>query len=213
MKTETKVLGATLILTAVLLFGGIFFLSRSSNNNTSNSNIVQIDYSKGQKIGTGSAKVKLVEFSDFQCPACAAVEPYLEKLRSTYPDQLQLIYRHFPLPQHKFGRLAANLAEAAGEEGKFWEIHKKLFETQEQWSGLTEPTAFFLGLARELGLNEDKVKQALEEDAFKAKIDDDVAEGYRLRINSTPTFFLNGQKLILQSFDDIGIAIEQELKK
>lgn len=213
MKNETKILSVILILTAALLFGGIFLLSQSSNKDTKEDNIFKIDYSKGQKIGSDSAKVKLVEFSDFQCLACAVVEPYLIKLRSIYPDQLQLIYRHFPLPQHKFGRQAATLAEAAGEQGKFWEMHDKLFETQEEWSNLTDATVFFLGLAKQLGLNEDKIKQALETNAFKSKIDDDIALGQSLKINSTPTFFLNGRKLILQTFDDLSTIIEQELKR
>lgn len=213
MKTETKVLGVILILTIALLFGGIFLLSRSSNKDTKEDNVVQIDYSKGQKIGSSSAKLKLVEFSDFQCPACATVEPYLIKLRSDNSDELQIIYRHFPLPQHQLAREAAALAEIAGEQGKFWEMHDKLFETQTEWSGLTDATAFFLRLAKQFDLDEDKVKQAMEEDTFKSTIDNDIAEGQSLKINSTPTFFLNGRKLILQKFDDLGTIIEQELKR
>lgn len=213
MKTETKVLGVILILTVVFLFGGIFLLSRSSNQDAKEDNVFQIDYSKGQKIGSNSAKVKLVEFSDFQCPACATVEPYLLKLRSYNPEDLQIIYRHFPLPQHQFAREAATLAEVAGEEGKFWEMHDKIFETQTEWSKLNDATAFFVSLAKELGLDENKVKQAMEEDAFKSTIENDLAEGQSLRVNSTPTFFLSGRKLILQKFDDLGILVEQELKK
>lgn len=213
MKTETKILGVILILTAALLFGGIFLLSQSSSQDTKEDNIFKIDYSKGQKIGSDSAKVKLVEFSDFQCPACATVEPYLIKLRSYNPTQLQIIYRHFPLPQHQFARQAATLAEVAAEQGKFWEMHDKIFETQTEWSKLKDATAFFVSLARELGLDEAKVKQVMEEDIFKSTIDNDLAEGQSLKVTSTPTFFLNGRKLILQKFDDLGTLVEEELKK
>lgn len=213
MKTETKVLGAILIGTAVLLFGGIFFLSKLSSNGTESSTVFQIDYSKGQKIGSDSAKVKLVEFSDLQCPACLAAEPLVRKIRADYPGQLQLLYMHFPLPQHTHGLQAAILAEAAGAQGKFWEMHDKLFETQAQWSTMTDVTPFFLGLARELNLDEAKIKEALDKNEFKDKIDADKAEGQRLGVDSTPSFFLNGRKLNLQSFDDLNTAVAQELKK
>lgn len=217
MKTETKFLGIILVLTLVLLFGGIFLLSRnqSSSDNIQGKNVVQIDYSKGQKIGSDSAKVKVVEFSDLECPACLAVEPNVQKLRSDYPQQVQLIYRHFPLPQHVHSRQVATLAEAAGQQGKFWEMHDKLFETQTQWTSMSkdEATAFFLGLSKQLGLDENKIKQELESDAYAAKIDADIAEGQRLGVNSTPTFFVNGRKLNLRTFDELNTAVAQELKK
>lgn len=215
MTRETKFLGIILIVSLALLFGGIFLLSRGeSGGETLESGAVsQIDYSKGQKIGSDSAKVKLVEFSDLQCPACAAAELVLKNLRTTYPNKIQFIYRHFPLPQHSYGRKVASLAEAAGEEGKFWEMHDKLFEMQSEWSGLPDATSFFLKLVKDLNLDEDKVKQALEKDIFKSKIDDSIAEGQRLGVTSTPTFFLNGRKLNLTTFDDLTKAVEEELKK
>ncbi|MBI2338105.1 thioredoxin domain-containing protein [Candidatus Daviesbacteria bacterium] len=216
MKTETKILGAILVLTAVILFGGIFFLSKFSANSSSvEEKIVQIDYSKGQKIGSDSAKVKLVEFSDFQCPACAQAEPFVKQLKSVYPDQVQLIYRHFPLPQHPFGKQAANWAEAAGAQGKFWEMHSKLFETQAEWSNLpdNEVDEFFLGLVKQLELDENKIKQDVEGNTFKSRIDDDVAEGQRLGVDSTPTFYINGRKVILQTFNDLNTVVAEELKK
>lgn len=208
-------MGIVLILTVVLLGGGVFFLSRggsSPSQAVAGTAVVQIDYSKGQKLGSDSAKVKLVEFSDLQCPACLAAEPVVKKIRSTYPDQVQLIYRHFPLPQHSHGREAANFAEAAGEQGKFWEMHDKLFETQAEWSSLADASGFFLDLGKQLALDENKVKQAILTTA-KARIDDDVAEGQRLGVNSTPTFFVNGHKLNLQSFEDLNTAVAEELKK
>lgn len=220
MKTETKFLGIILIVTLVLLFGGIFLFSRNQQSsppaNIEGSNVAQIDYSKGEKIGSDSAKVKLVEFSDLECPACLEAEPTVKKVRSTYsPDQMQFIYRHFPLTQHIHSRQVATLAEAAAQQGKFWEMHDKLFETQTQWTGMNkdDATKFFLDLAKQMGLDENKVKQQLESDAFKATIDDDIAEGQRLGINATPTFFVNGHKLDLQSWGDLNTAVAQELKK
>src|SRR3989344_1270204 len=205
MKEETKVLGIILIITAILLFGGIFLLSRSqpSSQGIKGAAVLQIDYTKGQKIGSESAKVKLVEFSDFQCPACKSAEPAIKQALLKYPETLQFIYRHFPLPQHAHARQATTLAEAAGEQGKFWEMHDRIFETQSQWSDIGDSTEFFLGLARDLNLDEAKLKEVLEKNTFKSKIEDDIAEARSLGVNSTPTFFLNGKKLNLKSFNDL----------
>lgn len=216
MTTETKILGAALVLTVGLLLGGVFFLSRGeSSQGITGTTVSQINYAKGQKVGSDSAKVKVVEFSDFQCPACQAAEPATRKVRADYPKDVQFIYRHFPLPQHSYGRQAAVYAEAAGEQGKFWEMHEKLFETQAEWSALSDNdvTAFFLALTKQLGLDENKVKQAITDSALKSRIDEDVAEGQRLGVNSTPTFFINGRKLNLQNFDDLNTAVAEELKK
>lgn len=212
MKTETKILGAILVLTAVILFGGIFFLSQSSTKSVEEK-AVQIDYSRGQKVGSDSAKVKVVEFSDFQCPACSAAAPYVKSVKTANPDQVQLIYRHFPLPQHTYGREAAILAEAAGEQGRFWEMHDKLFETQTEWSSLADPKPFFLDLGKQLGLDEAKLKQDMEKEEIKSRVNSDMVEGQSLGVNSTPTFYLNGRKLTLKSFNDLSTVVSEELKK
>lgn len=214
MKTETKILGGILIFTAVILFGGIFLLTRqSASTSLLADKVLEIDYSKGQKIGSDSAKIKLVEFSDFQCPACAAVEPYLKNIRANYPIEVVFIYRHFPLPQHNWARPAAYVAEAAGQQGKFWEMHDKLFETQEQWIGLSDGKEFFLKLAKDLNLNEEKVRKILDENEYKSKIDEDIAEGQRLWVSSTPTFYLNGRKINFKTWSDIELTVAEELKK
>lgn len=214
MKTETKILGVILLATLILIFGAIFFLSRGLKTATQGQ-VQQIDYSKGHKIGSDSAKVKLVEFSDFQCPGCRSAEPAIKQVLSKYQNDVQFIYRHFPLPQHTNGKKGAYLSEAAGKEGKFWEIHGKLFDTQTQWSSMKEADAqsYFLALTRELGLDEDKMRQGMASGEFKPVIDDDILEGKRLGVNSTPTFFLNGKKLSLQNFMDLVTVIEEELKK
>lgn len=215
MNTETKILGIILFATVVLIAGAVFFLGRGSNSSTvlEETQTVQIDYSKGEKIGSDSAKVKVVEFSDLQCPSCLTAEPFVRKVRST--QNVQLIYRHFPLTRHIYGKKVANLAEAAGEQGKFWEMHDKLFDTQSQWSEMSEndAMAFFLSLAKDLGLDENKVKDEIANDAFKAKIDADLAEGQRLGVDATPTFFVNGHKLDLANYSDLNTAVENELKK
>lgn len=213
LSNETKILGGVLIFSLVLILGAVFLLGRSGNTKeVKGEKAYSIDYSKGQKIGSDSAKIKLVEFSDFQCPACKAAEPAVKQVLAKYKDNLQFIYRHFPLPQHKNGRASATLAEEAGEQNKFWEMHNLLFETQESWS-IGDPTNFFLDLAGRLELNTNQVKKALERKSYDAKINEDVAEGQSLGVNSTPTFFVNGKKLKLQSFSDLETAVADELKK
>lgn len=215
MTTETKVLGSILIATVVLLVGGVFLLSRGNSGPTGieGVSVSRIDYTKGQKIGSDSAKVRLVEFSDFQCPACKAAEPIIKQVLSKYPENLQFIYRHFPLPQHKNGRVAINLAEEASRQGKFWPMHDLILDTQERWSELGDPTEFFLELSGQLNLDKDQVKKALAEKTFDQLADQDLAEGRNLGVNSTPTFFLNGRKLNLQGFDDLNTVVANELKK
>lgn len=214
MSTETKFLGTILIATLLLIAGSIFFFSRKETSSKIVGTVaLPVDYSKGNKIGSDSAKVKLVEFSDYQCPACAAAQPFIKKIMADYPLEVQLTYRNFPLPQHIHSRPAATAAEAAAEQGKFWEMHDKLFETQNQWSGTKDVTSFFLELAKELELDQEKIKEALEKNTFKAKISEDIAEGERLGVVSTPTFFLNGRKLNLQKFADLHTAVAEELKK
>ncbi|MBI4038038.1 thioredoxin domain-containing protein [Candidatus Daviesbacteria bacterium] len=215
MRTETKILGIGLFITLIILGGGLILATKgqSSDSKTVGSKVYSIDYSKGQKIGSDSAKVKLVEFSDFQCPACAAAEPFVRQIRDTYPDEVLFVYRHFPLSQHQNARKAATVAEAAGEQGKFWQMDDKLFETQSQWENLPNPDTFFIDLAKQLGVDEKEIQEALSKDPYKQKVDEDVAEGISLGVNSTPTFFLNGRKLDLRTFNDIRVAVESELQK
>lgn len=215
MTTETKILGGVLVTSVALILGAALLLGNSNAGDASKKSgqSYEIDYSKGQKIGSDSAKLKLVEFSDFQCPACKAYEPYVKQVREKNKDQLQFIYRHFPLPQHLNGRPAANFAEYAASEGKFWEAHDKLFETQEKWSSLQNPTEFLVNLGKEIGLDENKTKEALEKSLYNQKISDDMNEGKKLDVNSTPTFYLNGKKLDLKSFSDLDAVVTDELKK
>lgn len=215
MNTETKILGLVLIFSTVLVVGAVILFGKSEQANPASKieQVVNIDYSKGQKIGSDSAKVKLVEFSDLQCPACKAVEPVVKQTVEKNKDKIQFIYRHFPLMQHVHSRKAANFAEYAASEGKFWEVHDKLFETQEDWSKLSDPTEYFANLGSQFGLNKDKIKEAVSKGLYDSKINDDTKEANRLGVNATPTFYLNSKKLNMQNFSDIETAISEELKK
>ena len=215
MNTETKVLAGVLLISTILVIGAVFLFGESdqTNKTSTDQQVLNIDYSKGQKIGSDSAKVKLVEFSDLQCPACKAVEPYIKQVREKYKNDFQFIYRHFPLMQHIHSKKAANFAEYAAIEGKFWEIHDKLFETQEEWSKLSNPTDYFANLGSQFGLDKDKIKEAVSKGLYDNKINEDTKEANSLKVDATPTLYLNGKKLNMQNFSDIETAVSEELKK
>lgn len=158
------------------------------------------------------AKTTLVEYTDFQCPACASYFPILESLKKTYGSQVQFIYRAYPLPSHQHSDLAARVAEAAGNQNKFWEMHDLLFKNQSTWSAISDPMSFFNGYAQSLGLNMDQFAKDVISSETNKKVADDIASGGRANVDATPTFFLNGKKITnLQSYDDLEQAIKDAL--
>jgi protein-disulfide isomerase len=144
--------------------------------------------------GPEDATVVLEEFGDFECPACAKFEPVWQSLESDYGKKIRFIFRHFPLPLHKRALLAAYASEAAGVQGKFWEMHDKLFEHREQWSKSTEPEALSLteSFAKDLGLDVERFKQDRQSDPVRNRVKLDFQRGKSLKIKATPTLYLNG---------------------
>jgi protein-disulfide isomerase len=144
----------------------------------------------------GSGAVTLVEFSDFQCPACQSVHLPLKQMLAKYEGKVQFVYRHFPLTSiHKNAQLAAQASEAAHQQGKFWEWHNLMFEKQTEWAGLADPHEKFLSYAKDLGLDEAKFSTDLESEATKGIVTQDLLASSRYRLTGTPTFFLNGVKV------------------
>ena len=148
--------------------------------------------------GAQNGPITIVEFSDFQCPFCAQVNPYLKDVLAKYPTQVRLAYRHFPLPQHQYAKAAAEASQIAGEQGKFWEYTDLLFENQENMK-----KEDLLRYAKAVGLDEEKFKTQLESGSFSSVVAKDLNAGRSLGVNSTPTFYVNGQKLALNSFADL----------
>lgn len=144
-------------------------------------------------------KSTLVVFSDFQCPACKSLEDsFLTRSRDVFSQKINLVYRHFPLDSiHPYARLAAWASEAAREEGKFWEYHDVLFETQPVWSSMTskdEVRDAFIEYAVELDIDKDNFIEKMESDEIKERVNADVADANALKVNSTPTIYLNNNK-------------------
>ncbi|OGV90441.1 hypothetical protein A3A66_03750 [Microgenomates group bacterium RIFCSPLOWO2_01_FULL_46_13] len=170
--------------------------------------------SSDQIRGSLDAKIMLLEYSDFQCPACKAYEPLVKKVLEEYSDEVFLVYRHFPLRQtHENAQLSAQAAEAAGKQQKFWEMHDLLFIKQEEWAEEKDFSVKLKSYAEELELNVDQFEKDLESDEGKRKIDEDYASGLKFNVNATPTFFLNGKKLEnMRSFNDFKREIENLLR-
>jgi protein-disulfide isomerase len=158
----------------------------------------------------GSGEITIVEFSDFQCPACLSVQEPLKQILKKYDGRVELVYRYFPLSSiHKNAQISAQAAEAAGLQGKFWEMHDKLFITQLVWQGIADPRETFTTYAIELGLDKDKFVSDLESQGVKDAINVDLLAATRYRMSGTPTFYVNGVKTEFSSVE----AKIQELSK
>ena len=140
-------------------------------------------------LGPATAKVTVVEFSDFQCPYCAQAHETVHQLRERYPDQVRIVFRHFPLAFHEHARLAAQASLAAHAQGKFWPFHDRLFAQQHALDRKS-----LEGYAQELGLDVAAFKKGLDENAFDAQLEADMALGRSVRVDGTPTMFINGRR-------------------
>ena len=166
--------------------------------------------------GPENAPIRMVVYSDFQCPACrSAIEP-AEELRNEFADVMQVEFRHFPLEHaHAWAMVAAGFAECAAKQGKFWEYHDQLYKEQEIWSHAQEPLNFFVRYSKELGLNSAKMEQCLEDPKTLNQIRSERTRGEKQGVQSTPTYFLNGRPLVgaLQLKTYGKTTVVEELKK
>jgi protein-disulfide isomerase len=169
---------------------------------------LDVDVSTGASLGPASAPVVLVEFSDFQCPACQRAEDSLQRVRTRYGDRVRLVFRHFPLPMHKDARLAAEAAACAQEQGRFWEMHDKLFENQR---ALSAPE--LKRTAIQLGLSADEFAQCLDSGKQAQRVADDIAAGRSYGVSATPTFLVNGRPLSGGRYEALARVIDEELER
>ncbi len=158
--------------------------------------------------GSMSAKVTIVEFSDFQCPYCSKLQPTIKQILDAYPDDVRLVYKQFPLDFHKQARNAAKASLAAGEQGKFWEMHDLIFE---KFNSLTE--AMFTEFAVKLGLDKKQFEADYNSTKYDRQIQDEINLGTTVGVRGTPTLYLNGKKMTARSFNDFKTAIDGVLKK
>lgn len=154
--------------------------------------VTESDHVRGNLTGT----VTLVEFGDFQCPACGAYEPIVRQVTADNTKVLKVVFKHFPLTQiHQNALLAAKASEAASNQGKFWEMHDMLYDNQKTWEGSLNARDIFTGYATSLGLNAKQFTTDLNSQAIEDKILAEYKEGVNLGVQGTPTFFVNGNKI------------------
>jgi protein-disulfide isomerase len=174
---------------------------------------------EGYTYGKADAPVKIMEFADFECPACGTfaviTEPDVRK-RLLDTGMASLTFYDFPLPMHKNTAFAHNAAACAGEQGKFWEMHDKLFGSQDQWNGeaTDNPKPFFEKYASDLGLNSSQWLSCYDARKFQKRIEANMAEGMRRKVGSTPTFII-GDKMYgsVLPYDEIKKLVEAETAK
>lgn len=147
--------------------------------------------------GAASSTVTIVEYSDFECPACALYYPVLNQLVSDFPEQVAVVYRHFPLSQHASAQLSAQFAEAAGRQGKFWEMHNILFDNQVIWAknSASANEELFKTYAQQIGLDLVRLAADLADAGLAAAVEADYQSGTRSGVDATPSLFLNGQRI------------------
>jgi protein-disulfide isomerase len=175
-----------------------------------------IDYNKVHTIplaksaikGNKNAPITVVEFSDFQCPYCARLQPTLVQVLEAYPKEVKLVYKHYPLSFHKQAKNAAKASEAAGEQGKFWEMHDLIFE---KFNKLTD--ASFKEFAEQLGLDVNKFLADFNSNKYDMQIQQDINLARTVGVTGTPTLYMNGKRMQRRSFDDFKSSIDEILKK
>lgn len=220
MSQEAKVLFGIGITAVLLVVGSVFFFTKSVQAPTTDiqiaSNSPYLVRSDSHQTASLSAslKVTVVEFGDYQCPACGAAYPITKHMLSDYSGRINFVFRNFPLPQHQYAQLAAEVAEEAGDQGKFWQMHDKLYETQNDWANSNQPLDLFIGYAKDLGLNITKFQADVTANKFSSRLRNDQNDGNSLGINQTPTFFINGQELAgVPTYYNLKSIIDSDLSR
>ncbi len=166
--------------------------------------------------GAQNSSVVLEEFADYQCPTCATMHPVMNEINAIYGSRIKFIYRNYPLVQiHKNAYEAATSAEAAGLQGKFWEMQNLLFQNQRNWSNVADVKPVFEGYAQTIGLDVEKFKADVLGMAAKQRVDADLQRGRALSISSTPTVLVNGKPIAFEqmTIDGIKQIVDAELAK
>lgn len=194
---------------------GLIFLVSSgddSGNPASVSEALEItdaDHTKGIE----NASVQLVEYSDFQCPACGALFPIVDQVVKDYEDQIIYAFRHFPIVSiHPNAMAAARAAESAGYQDMFWEMHDTLFIRQNEWSPSSNATTIFEGYASELGLDIDEFQEGVTSEEASKTINSSLSVATGIGVNATPTYFINGEQIPTpQSVEEFSATIQAAL--
>ena len=196
------------IVLLVLVGWGMVKLAGKAPSQTSNGTLSVAVSAADNVEGPASASVTLVEYSDFQCPACKAFEPIVKQLlqEPSLQGKVRFVYRYFPLPTvHQNAELSARAGQAAALQGKFWPMHDILFENQDTWAGMSDAAArtLFAQYAQQIGLDVNRYASDLDSSAVKDRVATSEKSGEDSGVDSTPTFFINGNQMPHpQSYDE-----------
>ena len=208
MNKNTVIISVVSVVVTFLLLFGVYKLVNQP---------VQTDFPQTKQLKLSDhikwspdKKNVLVEYSDLQCPSCKGAHDFLKTIDASGSADFEItkkvtfVYRHFPLSQiHNKANVAAYAAESATKQGKFWEMVDLLFKNQQAWSTSNDPkNEYFLNYAKELTLDIDRFKKDFESTEVKDRVAEDLREAEQIGVNSTPTFFLNGQKVDVNSFEE-----------
>jgi len=166
-------------------------------------------------LGPANAPAQLEEFGDFQCPPCGAFHPILEQMHTEFGDRLAITFREFPLvPAHQHALAAASAAEAAGLQGRFWEMHDLIYEHQNDWKDQFDVRPIFEGYANQLSLDIERYKRDVAGEVVAQRIFQDGKRGHSLGVKGTPTVFLNGREIPFESLpaEKLRVVIQKELE-
>jgi protein-disulfide isomerase len=207
---------AAVLVAIMIIFGGIFFVTKhkantSTNGGSSSGNAKATNHVKGST----SSGVTMVEYGDFQCPACSAYYPIVKQVEDKYSDRVQFQFVNFPLYQiHQNAMTAHRAAEAASLQGKFWEMYDQLYTNHDVWANTSNASTYFEQYANQIGLNMTKFKQDANSSAVNDTIWADINKGNALGITGTPTFYLDGNKITSNptSVDDFSKLIDAAIK-
>ncbi|CAN5716307.1 hypothetical protein BH18ACI1_BH18ACI1_15470 [soil metagenome] len=230
MRKEIKILGAIAVIVIIAAVIGASYYrnsiqseritANSNSNKTTTANAENLVRPDSPTLGSADAPVTIVEFYDPECEACRAIYPVVKKILKEYDGKVRLVVRYMPL--HPNSMRAATLTEAAGEQGKYWQMQELLFQRQPEWGERHGPptaapppdiTALFGKYAMELGLDLEKINSAIKENRYQSKLERDKKDGQSLGVRQTPTFFINGRKLARLGESDLKALIKEELKK
>jgi protein-disulfide isomerase len=227
MRKEIKILAliAVLVVVAAVLGANYYRESKQRERKetaTADNRLVRPD---SPTRGPANAPVTLVEFLDPECESCGAFSPVVKKILKDYDGKVRLVVRYMPF--HPNSRLAASYTEAAGEQGKYWDMQELLFRRQSEWGEIhghgpeiaaaasrrEQPSVLFGRYAAELGLDVDMVRAAVAENRYAAKVERDMRDGQSLGVSKTPTFFVNGRMLMRFGEAPLRALIDEELRK
>lgn len=199
------------IVSAIVIFGflGVVYVMTNQSATPQLYPKVNVVQANDHIKWSNAKKNLLVEFSDLQCPACRAYHEIIKQQIETDKNitgKITFIYRHFPLDQHVYSHIAAYAAEAAGKQGKFFEFSDTLFTDQDEWVALkneADAKKYFVGVAKDLKLDTTKFETDMNSEAVKQRVQDDTTAGLAANVQATPTFYLNGAKVDVKSFDEL----------